>query len=92
MALIRFTKTRPEMHDAVNFALLQAVLHNRPTWIDGLVRLGGSIEAYNYEPLKVAAKHDHAEMLATVMLCGPTLPGLYAVCETVQTAICGARY
>jgi ankyrin repeat protein len=77
--LIRHSTTCPEMHDAVNFALLQAVMNNRPTWISGLVELGGSVAAYGLEPLKAAASLDETEMLRVLLPYNQTLDGLQAV-------------
>lgn len=82
--LLRYSKTCPEMREAVDFALLQAVVHNRPTWVHNLIDLGGTIEAYDFEPLKIAAGLNHADMLTVLLPYNQTVPGLYAIFRTLQ--------
>ncbi|OAL39044.1 hypothetical protein AYO20_01795 [Fonsecaea nubica] len=57
--MIISSETRPDFNGVVNFALVQVVVHNRGTWVQSLVQLGGSIEAYDCECLKFAARSDH---------------------------------
>ncbi|KIY02467.1 uncharacterized protein Z520_02606 [Fonsecaea multimorphosa CBS 102226] len=82
--MISYSKTCSDMDGAVSFALLQVVLHHRETWVEGLVRLGGSVEAYDFEPLKVAAEFDHPGMLATLLPYIETQPGFHEFCQTLQ--------
>ncbi|EXJ66255.1 uncharacterized protein A1O5_10407 [Cladophialophora psammophila CBS 110553] len=82
--MIQYSKTRPAMSQAVNFALLQAVVHNRLTWVQGLMHLGGSIEAYDFEPLKIAAGLDHPDMLAALLPYAQSPQGLNAACQSLQ--------
>jgi ankyrin repeat protein len=65
--LIRSTTTRSNMEQVVDFALLQAVIHNRPSWIYSLVEMGGSINAYQCESLKEAAARPQPDMLKALL-------------------------
>ncbi|KIW70080.1 hypothetical protein, variant 2 [Phialophora macrospora] len=85
--LIRYSTTCPEMHGAVNFALLQTVTNNRPTWISGLVELGGSVEAYELEPLREAAALDETDMLRVLLPYNQTSDGLQAVHQILGTRL-----
>ncbi|KIW31169.1 uncharacterized protein PV07_02838 [Cladophialophora immunda] len=82
--MITYSKTCPGMDGAVSFALLQVVVHHRESWVQGLVHQGGSIEAYDFEGLKIAAGFDHPGMLATLLSHTGSLPGFHAVCQTLQ--------
>ncbi|EXJ61772.1 hypothetical protein A1O7_02202 [Cladophialophora yegresii CBS 114405] len=82
--LLRYSTTRSEMQGIADFALLQAVVNNRPTWIAGLIELGGSVEAYGIEPLKAAAALEHIDMLNALLPYNQTLDGLQAVHQVLE--------
>ncbi|KIW85059.1 hypothetical protein Z517_00447 [Fonsecaea pedrosoi CBS 271.37] len=82
--MIISSETRPDFNGVVNFALVQVVVHNRGTWVQSLVQLGGSIEAYDCECLRFAARSDHPGMLAVLLRYITTLPAFHAVCQILQ--------
>ncbi|KAJ9606019.1 hypothetical protein H2200_009868 [Cladophialophora chaetospira] len=85
MELLRHAKRGPpEMQQAVDFTLLQVVMHNRPTWIHSIVNMGGSVEAYDLESLKAAARLDEPDTLTILLTYSQTLNGLYAVYEVLE--------
>ncbi|OAP64422.1 hypothetical protein AYL99_00394 [Fonsecaea erecta] len=84
MEMIMYTKTRPDLDGAVSFALLQVVVHNRETWVQELARLGGSVEAYDFESLKIAAGCDHPGILGVLLPYIETPHGFSAICQTLQ--------
>ncbi|ETI19695.1 hypothetical protein G647_08708 [Cladophialophora carrionii CBS 160.54] len=89
--LTRHSTTCSETRNMVNFALLQAVENNRPTWITGLVELGGSVEAYGLEPLKAAASLDQTDMLSVLLPYNRSLEGLQAVHQVLEKRLAEAK-
>ena len=77
--LLRATSASPDTAQAVDFALLHAVLHGRLTWVPELIELGASVGAYDSEILRAAARLPKLDTLTLFLSHIPSSDGCHAV-------------